>query len=59
MRKFPVRTFISTVKDTAIKWTIPAPPDIYSTVNNLFVTLEAFMRHCNVTVLPDIQMSLF
>jgi hypothetical protein len=41
------------------KWAIPAPPDIYSNVKNLFATLEAFMRHCNITAPPDIQMSLF
>jgi len=41
-----------------VKWA-PAPPDIYSDTNDLFSTFEAFMRHCNITASPDIQMSLF
>jgi hypothetical protein len=56
MRKFPARIYREAHGD---KWAIPAPPDIYSNVRNLFTTLEAFMWHCNVTVPPNIQMSLF
>jgi|ERR1700728_2171094 hypothetical protein len=41
------------------KWAVPAPRAIYSETANLFSTFEAFMRHCNIVVLPDIQMGLF
>ncbi|HEY3456942.1 MAG TPA: hypothetical protein VGK64_20355 [Bryobacteraceae bacterium] len=41
------------------KWAIPAPPDIYPETRNLLATFQAFMRHCNVTVPPNIQMGLF
>jgi hypothetical protein len=41
------------------KWAIPAPTEIYSKTDNLFLTFEAFMRHCNVTSPPDVQLGLF
>ena len=41
------------------KWAIPAPVGRYTNTLDLFSTVEAFMRHCNVTDLPDIQKVLF
>jgi len=41
------------------KWAIPAPPAEYPDPTNLFSTFEAFMQHCNIIVLPDIQLGLF
>lgn len=41
------------------KWAIPAPRDIYADTNDLLSTFEAFMGHCNITVLPDIHLGLF
>jgi hypothetical protein len=41
------------------KWAIAAPPEIYLNTIDLFSTFEAFMKHCNVTVPPDIELGLF
>jgi hypothetical protein len=41
------------------KWAIAAPVSIYPDPSNLFLAFEAFMRHCNITVPPDIQKGLF
>lgn len=41
------------------KWAEPAPPDIYPNPADLFSTFEAFMKHCNITAPPDIQLGLF
>jgi hypothetical protein len=41
------------------KWAIPAPPNLYPNTTNLFSTFEAFMRNCNITSPPDIQLGLF
>ncbi len=41
------------------KWAIPAPPDMYPSTTDLFSTFEAFMRHCNITLPPDVQKGLF
>jgi hypothetical protein len=41
------------------KWAAIAPTDRYVDTLDLFSTLEAFMRHCNVTIPPRIQKVLF
>jgi hypothetical protein len=41
------------------KWAIPAPADRYPNVQDLFSTFEAFMAHCNITRLPQIEQGLF
>jgi hypothetical protein len=41
------------------KWAFPAPVDRYPNVQDLFSTFEAFMRHCNITVRPQIDRGLF
>ena len=41
------------------KWAMSAPPNIYPNTANLFSTFEAFMKHCNITAPPDIQLGLF
>lgn len=41
------------------RWAAPAPPELCSNIIDLFSTLEAFMRHCNITNPPDIQKGLF
>ena len=41
------------------KWASPAPVDRYPDVEDLFSTFEAFMRHCNITVPPQIDKGLF
>ena len=41
------------------KWAITAPSDIYTDTQDLFATFEAFMRHCNVTQMPNLQRGLF
>jgi hypothetical protein len=41
------------------RWAEPAPTNIYIDTQNLFLTFEAFMNHCNITEPPKIQMGLF
>ena len=41
------------------KWAVPAPPDRYPDVRDLFSTLEAFMRQCNIAKPPRIERGLF
>jgi hypothetical protein len=41
------------------KWAFPAPVDRYPNVQDLFSTLDAFMRHCNITEPPQIDRGLF
>ena len=41
------------------KWAVPAPVDRYPDVQDLFSTLAAFMRHCNITDPPEINRGLF
>lgn len=38
------------------KWVVPAPDNIYTNTQDLFSTLEAFMQHCNVTQVPNLQL---
>lgn len=40
------------------KWAIPVPTDKFSDINNLWRTLEDFMRYCNVVVPPQIVRGL-
>jgi hypothetical protein len=41
------------------KWAVPAPVDRFPDVSELFLTLDAFMRHCNITEPPVIEKGLF
>jgi hypothetical protein len=41
------------------RWAIPAPIDRYANTEDLFLTFEAFIIHCNITEPPKIQMGLF
>jgi hypothetical protein len=41
------------------KWAVPAPADIFPNPDNLLLTYEAFLRRCNVTDRPRLQMGLF
>ncbi len=41
------------------KWATPASLDTFPNTADLFSTLDAFMRECNVTELPTIQKGLF
>jgi hypothetical protein len=41
------------------KWAIPVPMDRYPNVADMFSTFEAFMVHCNITRLPQIEKGLF
>ena len=41
------------------RWAIPAPPDKYPNTQDLFSTFEGFMKHCNITDPPQVQMGLF
>lgn len=41
------------------KWAIPAPGAVFPDTTNLFSTFEAFMKHCNITVRPNVQSGLF
>jgi len=43
----------------ADKWAIPAPSDRYPDVQDLYSTLDAFMRHCNIAEQPHIERGLF
>ncbi len=41
------------------KWAISAPVEIYTSGSSLFATFEAFMRRCNISLAPNIEMGLF
>ena len=41
------------------KWAVPAPTDTYVDTTNLGLTCDAFMKHCNIVVPPDIRLGLF
>jgi hypothetical protein len=41
------------------KWASPAPVDRYTNTVDLFLTLEVFMRDCNITRPPTVQKGLF
>ena len=41
------------------KWAHPAPANRYPDPRNLLETFEAFMRHCNITDPPRVEMGLY
>jgi len=41
------------------KWAYPVPADVFSDLSNLWLTLEDFMRYCNITRPPNIRRGLF
>ncbi len=41
------------------KWATPAPSDKFPNTADLFLTLDAFMQHCNITDPPKIEKGLF
>lgn len=41
------------------KWAIPVPADRFGATGNLWITLEDFMRFCNITRPPHIERGLF
>jgi hypothetical protein len=41
------------------KWAMPAPPAEFPDTTNLFSTFEVFMKRCNITIPPEIQLGLF
>jgi hypothetical protein len=41
------------------KWAMPIPADRFTATANLWITLEEFMRFCNVTQPPHIERGLF
>ena len=41
------------------KWAIPVPVDRFHAMDDLWVTLEDFMRFCNITRPPHIERGLF
>jgi len=41
------------------KWAVLAPEAHYSNLDDLYRTLEDFMRHCNIVEPPKIQPGLF
>ena len=43
----------------ADKWAIPAPLDKFPNLDDLWATLDDFMRFCNVTKMPNINKGIF
>ena len=41
------------------KWAVRVPPDRFTSTNDLWTTLEEFMRFCNITQPPHIERGLF
>lgn len=41
------------------KWAVPVPEDRFSNLDDVWVTLEEFMRFCNITQPPRIERGLF
>lgn len=41
------------------KWAVPVPTDRFSDLADVWVTLEEFMRFCNITQPPHIERGLF
>ncbi len=41
------------------KWALPVPHELFPRMNDLWGTLEDFMRYCNVTLPPHIDRGLF
>jgi hypothetical protein len=42
-----------------VKWASPLTGDRYPDTQDLFATFQAFMQHCNVTLLPQLNVGLF
>ena len=40
-------------------WAEPAPPDVFSNLNDVWTTLQDFMRYCNISNPPIIKRDLF
>lgn len=47
------------VEGFADKWAIPAPAELLTPNNDLYTIMENFLRHCNVTEMPNIERGLF
>jgi hypothetical protein len=47
------------VEDFADKWAIPAPAELLNSNNDLYTTMESFLKYCNVTEMPNIERGLF
>jgi hypothetical protein len=41
------------------RWAFPAPVDKFGHISDLWVSLEDFMRYCNITQPPFIERGLF
>ncbi len=41
------------------KWASPVPSARFPNMSDLWLTLEDFMRYCNVTIVPNIRRGLF
>jgi hypothetical protein len=41
------------------KWAIPIPAEAFRDTRDIWVTLEDFLRYCNVTQPPNIERGLF
>ena len=41
------------------KWAVPVPADRFSNLRDVWVTLEEFMRFCNIAQPPHIERGLF
>jgi hypothetical protein len=41
------------------KWALPAPIEQFPDTTDLLSTLDAFMKHCNITEPPKIEKTLF
>jgi len=41
------------------KWAVAAPPDRFTATNDVWRTIEEFLRFCNVTQSPHIERGLF
>lgn len=41
------------------KWATPVPVDQFPNMGDLWVTLQDFMRYCNITMPPNIRRGLF
>jgi hypothetical protein len=41
------------------KWAVPVPADRFTSLGDLWVTLEQFMQYCNITRPPNIRRGLW
>ena len=41
------------------KWAVPVPVDVFTSTNDVWRTLEEFMRFCNISQPPHIERGLF